>query len=168
MRRSPIVLLLCLLLLFIGAACAGTEGTVRMPQPYVTATSGGFSVETLYYLRWAETWTGEGWLAADGVPVGEDLERSRDLFDRYTLTREGPVTLLFSGEVGHENPTLRVYDESYALVDKYQGDLEAALAALEPGTWWCSVSVTLEGTYIRSQQRCERRGYECLFRLVVE
>ena len=143
-------------------------GTVQYPRPYVSASSGGVTVGTLYHERWAETWNGEFWLSADGIPVEATLEQYRDLFDRYTLNREGPVTLTFSDEVLHENTRLRIYDENYQLVAMDTGDPEAVLNALGPGTWWCSVSVTVEGVYIRSQQRCEKTGYECFFRLVVE
>ena len=115
---------------------------------------------------WAETWTGFGWLNADAVPLEDTVQRHWE--EIPVLTPEGPDELSVSpGQGVRYSGRMDVYDETMNWLFRQWEEDPAPLTALEPGTYLCALRVSVTGDYIASEDRHERTGYQCLFRLVI-
>lgn len=126
-------------------------------------SSGGETIDPYEMMRFAETWTGDGWLAADGVPAGEALEYEDDI-PTIRLGSDG-LSFTFAPDVAQARE-LRVYAKDFSEILLMNAG-NAELAALAPGEYYCVLTVAQNGRYIESEGRCEVFGTDCIFRLVV-
>ena len=104
-------------------------------------------------LRWAETWTGDGFLAADGEPVEAMIAEHGD--EIPILVFRGELKLRLAEGVSRSRPLLRVYDQELTMLISEPDEDLAVLEDLPPGTYWCSLVVSRKGTYIPEADRCE-------------
>ena len=126
-------------------------------------SSGGETVTPYEMMRYAETWTGDGWLAADGVPAGEALEYE-DEIPTIRLGSDG-LSFTFAPDVAQARE-LRVYAKDFSEILLMNAG-NAELAALAPGEYYCVLTVSQSGRYIESEGCSEVFGTDCIFRLVV-
>lgn len=109
----------------------------------------------------AQTWGGDGWLAADGMSLMNSLPELSAGLPTLVLADDFTLTLA-------ENATfscLSVYDEDYERI--YYSDSLDRLDALPSGTYYVSIVVSLQGAYIAEGEDYEANCYECVFRLIV-
>ena len=136
------------------------------PIPLLSVScSGEDSIFPYFYSRWSETWTGDGFLAADGEPVETMIAEHRE--EIPILVFRGELKLRLAEGVSRSRPLLRVYDQELTmLISEPEEDL-SVLEDLPPGTYWCSLVVSRKGTYIPEADRCESTGYNCIFALII-
>ncbi len=137
----------------------------RPPGPYLTVTSAGQSAAAVPHMLHARTWSDELhlWIAADGVPIQELLERPDQI---PTLTLADDFALSFGGGAVRKSPLIVYDDQLYQRNGSDPGD--AALNWLAPGTWYCGVEVHGPlGRYIAGEDAYEESVYVCVFRLIV-
>ena len=144
---------------------AGAELYRAATEPCLTVRSGKETVSPYPAMRWAETWMGDGFLAADGIPVDATVQEHQE--EIPTLIRGQEVELRFREDARPASPVLRVYSQKLELLGTWWEEPEDALLSLPPGDYWCSVIVATRGHYIPRAERSESRGWDCLFRLVV-
>ena len=136
------------------------------PVPLLSVScSGEDSIFPYFYSRWSETWTGDGFLAADGEPVEAMIAEHRD--EIPILLFRGELKLRLAEGVSRSRPLLRVYDQELTMLISEPDEDLAVLEDLPPGTYWCSLVVSRKGTYIPEADRCESYGYNCIFRLEI-
>ncbi len=136
------------------------------PVPLLSVScSGEDSIFPYFYSRWSETWTGDGFLAADGEPVEAMIAEHRD--EIPILLFRGELKLRLAEGVSRSRPLLRVYDQELTMLISEPDEDLAVLEDLPPGTYWCSLVVSRKGTYIPEADRCESYGYDCIFRLEI-
>ena len=136
------------------------------PIPLLSVScSGEDSIFPYFYSRWSETWTGDGFLAADGEPVEAMIAKHRD--EIPILLFRGELKLRLADGVSRSRPLLRVYDQELTMLISEPDEDLAVLEVLPPGTYWCSLVVSRKGTYIPEADRCESYGYNCIFRLEI-
>ena len=136
------------------------------PIPLLSVScSGEDSIFPYFYSRWSETWTGDGFLAADGEPVEAMIAKHRD--EIPILLFRGELKLRLADGVSRSRPLLRVYDQELTMLISEPDEDLAVLEDLPPGTYWCSLVVSRKGTYIPEADRCESYGYNCIFRLEI-
>ena len=128
----------------------------------VSSENGAMYIVPYTMLRFSETWTEQGWLAADGVPletvqIVSAVPQLRLGADGLTYAY-GPGTARVGG--------LRVYTPDLSELLLTDAD-NAALTALEPGLYYCVQTVVQTGRYIESEGRSETTGLDCIFRLIV-
>ena len=93
----------------------------RPSGPFLTVTSGGQSAAAVTLLLHERDWADDArkWIAGDGPPVQELLERPEQI---PTLTLADDFTLSFGGGAVRKSP-LVIYDEKlYPQKDNYPGD----------------------------------------------
>ena len=149
--------------LFFGGPEESAGEAVPGESPLLTVSCGGVSVEPYTAGRWAETWTGDGWLAADGEPVEASIREHGD--EIPVLILDGELTLTLGKGASRSNPMLRVFDIDLNLLVRRDDKSFEALYELPPGDYWCSMVVTQRGDYVPSENRYESFGYDCVFRL---
>ena len=115
--------------------------------------------------RWAETWTGDGWLSADGIPIEATI--AEHMAEIPTLELRGEFTLRLETGVSRCSPLLRIYDKDVNLLVQQLDEDLIPLTELEPGTYWVTLGACRKGKYISEQDRYEKTGYDCVFRLVI-
>ena len=115
--------------------------------------------------RWAETWTGDGWLSADGIPIEATI--AEHMAEIPTLELRGEFTLRLETGVSRCSPLLRIYDKDMNLLVQQLDEDLIPLTELEPGTYWVTLGACRKGKYISEQDRYEKTGYDCVFRLVI-
>ena len=136
------------------------------PVPLLSVScSGEDSIFPYFYSRWSETWTGDGFLAADGEPVEAMIAEHRDEIPILLFREE--LKLRLAEGVSRSRPLLRVYDQELTMLISEPDEDLAVLEVLPPGTYWCSLVVSRKGTYIPEADRCESYGYNCIFRLEI-
>ena len=129
-------------------SCPGTEPISPYPAP-----------------RWTETWTGDGWLSADGIPIETTI--AEHVEEIPTLELRGEFSLRLETGVSRCGPLLRVYDKDMNLLIRQDDEDLTPLTALQPGTYWVTLGACRNGKYISEQDKYERTGYDCVFRLVI-
>ncbi len=136
------------------------------PVPLLSVScSGEDSIFPYFYSRWSETWTGDGFLAADGEPVEAMIAEHGD--EIPILVFRGELKLRLAEGVSRSRPLLRVYDQELTMLISEPDEDLSVLEDLPPGTYWCSLVVSRKGTYIPEADRCESYGYNCIFRLEI-
>ncbi len=135
-------------------------------EALLTVSCGGETVVPYPAFLWAETWTEFGWLNADGIPLEFTVQEHWE--EIPVLTPEGADELSVSPGHGVQySGRMDVYDENMDRLFRQWEEDPAVLASLEPGTYLCALRVTVTGDYIASEDRHERTGYQCLFRLLI-
>ncbi len=135
-------------------------------EALLTVSCGGETVVPYPAFLWAETWTELGWLNADAEPLEFTVQERWE--EIPVLTLEGPDELSVSPGHGVQySGWMDVYDENVDRLFRQWEEDPAVLTAQEPGTYLCALRVTVTGDYIASEDRHERTGYQCLFRLVI-
>ena len=135
-------------------------------EALLTVSWGGKTVVPYPALLWAETWTGFGWLNADAIPL--ELTVQEHWEEIPVLTPEGADELSVSPGHGVQySGRMDVYDENVDRLFRQGEEDPDVLTTLEPGTYLCALRVTVTGDYSASEDRHERTGYQCLFRLVI-
>ena len=159
-------------------SCVIDEGTVRQARelffgepdpadvPLFTVSCGSQTVAPWLHFRWAETWTGQGWLCADGIPVEEDVLEHAD--ETPWLILAGELTLEVREGVTRASPALQIYDKTLnRLIEGDWSDADRLLKTLEPGEYWCAFGVCVQGEYVPEEEQYERSGYDAVIRLIV-
>ena len=140
--------------------------SVASGEALLTVSCGGETVVPYPAFLWAETWTELGWLNADAEPLEFTVQERWE--EIPVLTLEGPDELSVSPGHGVQySGRMDVYDENVDRLFRQWEEDPAVLTALGPGTYLCALRVTVTGDYIASEDRHERTGYQCLFRLVI-
>ncbi len=140
--------------------------SVASGEALLTVSCGGETVVPYPAFLWAETWTELGWLNADAEPLEFTVQERWE--EIPVLTLEGPDELSVSPGHGVQySGRMDVYDENVDRLFRQWEEDPAVLTALGPGTYLCALRVTVTGDYIASEERHERTGYQCLFRLVI-
>jgi hypothetical protein len=146
---------------------AGTSSAAEQPTEAwkLKVSSGGETVTAYEMQRFAETWDGGHWLAADGLPVEAALEHASEI---PTLTLDWDF--LVSYGTGITNRTYpAVYDRTFRHVLDCDPAGAAQLFLLEPGEYYVVFGVFGPvGRYIESEGRYEESGWDCILRLRVE
>jgi len=142
----------------------GSTSAVMDENYPIKITSGESSIYPYPHFKYSEDWTGEGFLCADGVPVGMTLSEflAEDLLPAVPYSDDFAVTYA-------ENVTFRsinLYNTAFELL----GNLFdfADLSTLEAGEYYLGIVVNEQGAYIEEAKQYECTGWECLFRLIVK
>ena len=136
-----------------------------LPDAPVTVSCGGAAVIPYIAMRWAETWTGDGFLAGDGM--APDFVIREHAAEIPVLRRDGSVSLTYGAGAAPAGTVLRIYTADLELWKACGEEPEAELEALPPGTWWCSLGVVRTGRYIPEAERSESFGDDAIFCLEV-
>jgi len=130
--------------------------------PLVLITSNSETYTPFVNSIWSSTWTGEGWVEADYLPL---------INKRSEVAHELPVIIYnndFSVDLG-KNVTfqwLSIFNDSFEPVHD-NADL-SLLKELHEGTYYIILVVNKQGKLIKTENEHEASGYECTFSLVVK
>ncbi len=125
-------------------------------------------VDCYLHMRSAMTWTGNGWIHADGKPLADILREEN--ISKIPTEHYSP-SLCYYGGYGRLSP-LRVYDENLEPV--YDNEFEEgrtgtkALRWLSPGTYYCVFGASGPKDYVEAVGEYASIYYDAVFRLVVD
>lgn len=111
---------------------------------------------------WAQSWTENGWLAADGVSLSMQLPDISSELPVVTYSEDFAVEY---GE-GVSISGLSVYNDSFKEV--YHNVDLSYFEELSKGTYYIAITVSEQGNYIEAEKKYEMAGYHCAYRLVVQ
>ena len=159
MKRTIAFFLVAVLLLI----CTGC-GLWNNPadEPLIVEYSGGEAVEPYEKFRWSQSWTNNGWLAADSVYMIGELEELSKSFPSITYSDD------FEIRCGSKVTAtgLRVFDS--ALESIRTNATESFLDTLSPGTYYILINVRVQGNYIAAAKDYEYSGFDCGYTLIIE
>ena len=157
MKRAVILLLVFVLLLCSGCSVWDDSADVSLIQVH----SNQVSVAPYESLLWAQSWTGEGWLAVDAVSLSRQFSQVYQEFPSVTYGDD----FEFRCREGVSVQYLSVYDANLDTVHS-NASLDA-LKTLSPGTYYLVINVKVQGYYIPAAENYEYTGYECAYQLIV-
>lgn len=129
----------------------------------VAITSGGNVIYPYPHFLYGETWTGEGFLCADGVPVGMTLSAASADGSLPTVPYSEDLAVAYAENVTFRS--MRIYDGAFEAQGELSGPAE--LPELGEGEHYIGIVVNAQGRYIEEAEQYECTGWECLFRLTV-
>lgn len=131
--------------------------------PILTIHSGGTSIKADEHFSSALTFSTYGWLAADGESADNLLP---------TVAAELPsVTMNDDFSLEYKNNctfnSVAIYNEAY---NRVRTDIVKPedLKSLQPGSYYISIKVHCQGSYIESENKYENSRYHCMFKLTIE
>lgn len=173
-RQSYRALLAAVLIMLLLAASGCTappnaadpmETTAPSPRIPLTVTAGNETIQPYPIVRWSYFWDAQnkGWLAADGIPVWDQLPNIADTVP--VITYSGDLSLQY-GE-GSTSGEIAVYNEAFVglQIDHTLG--EEVLHRFPKGIYYISISVKHQGSYIEEGKDYASSGYDCVFKMIV-
>lgn len=153
------VLLLSLAVVFLCSCGKASEetGWVMDEAPYVTIVSGEESMVPYFHFGYSWEWTDKGWLSADGEYWLYTLSDTESEFP--VVTWGGGIELVFNRDSSFRY--IHILDEDCA--ELYYGDDLSVLDELEPGRYYVSIAVTVQGQYIPEGDDFEHSGWLAVF-----
>ena len=131
----------------------------------LTVISGGETVKPYIHFAYSSEWTGEGFLAADGTQLQEELAV---LADKPKALPE----LKYSQNIDFDYAPfvtfvrMQIFDENYEEVKSTENLDE--LGRLEAGKYYIGILVNERGRFIEEADQYEYSGNICVFCLMVE
>ena len=155
---------LVLLLSFCGCSAilppeeASTEATENTP---IFAICDGKVIEPYKSFLWAETWSGDGWIAADGMRISSQLPTIS-----HTLpTINGKDFDIHYGS-GISPESISVYNSEFECI--HNTDEPCPTDLLEEGTYYLVITVIEQGKFIPLQGKHESSCYEYAYKIVIQ
>ena len=148
-------------------AFGGDESDLESELPIAMVGSGGVSLGCYLHPKSSRTWTDDGWLHADGIPLSRELVES--LGTKIHTEHYSPDLRYSYGYSQFES--LRVYNENmepvYPEAVATGHTALSALRWLSPGSYYCTFGVTGPLKYIEEAGDYETSSYYAIFRLNV-
>ena len=139
---------------------------VTLAQPReapLTVASGGETVIPYLHFAWSAEWTGEGFLAADGLYLDAELPRLAAEGLLPELLAANDLAITYGEHVRLSR--VQLFDENFArLADPANPN---ALADLESGKYCVAVVINEQGEYVEEADAYENTGWACVFMLIV-
>lgn len=169
--KSRTLVAALLLLTLVLTACSApqtspdplaTVSTTQAPAPLLSVRANGETIAAHELFLSALSWSGRGWLAADGAPAEHHLPTvaaslpTITMADDFSLEYRDNCSFYF----------MRVYNEAYERILPELTEPEA-LKTLQAGTYYISIVVKLQGDYIETEKKYESSTYSCVFKLSV-
>ena len=128
----------------------------------VTAYSDGREVKPLEVFVWADTWTGDGWISADGARIDSCLSTTAHNIPLIPNSKD----FSFKYGTGVEFVSMTVYNGKFEKISQTDGP--TPIEELESGTYYLIIEATKQGKFIISQNKYETSCYQFAYRLVIE
>lgn len=110
---------------------------------------------------WSSTWTGNGWLAADGMSISYKLPLMYD--ELPAISYSSDFALQYNEYISFTD--LSVFNYNLEQIC-FNVDM-SYLNKLPEGEYYVSVDIVEQGNFIEEESAFEKKGYECVFKLVV-
>lgn len=137
------------------------DETVDMSNSLISVYSDGILTEPYENWIWSETYYGDGWLSADGISIYYEFPEVHEEIPRINY---GDDFEIYYGN-GVSFSFISVYSENFE--ELYHNEGEYVLENLKEGTYYIVISVKAQGKYIKSEDKYESSGYQCVYKLEV-
>jgi len=127
----------------------------------ISVQSAGIFVKPYENFVWAQSWSEDGWLSADGMRVSYKFSDVDN--DIPSITYSDNFAIHYGD--GVEFLSLMVYDSAFERVPNT--DNIDALNELAEGTYYLVITVKKQGDYIESDDKYEYTGYECVYKITI-
>ena len=127
----------------------------------ISVQSAGIFVKPYENFVWAQSWSEDGWLSADGMRVSYKFSDVDN--DIPSITYSDNFAIHYGD--GVEFLSLMVYDSAFERVPNT--DNIDALNELAEGTYYLVITVKIKGDYIESDDKFEQTGYECVYKITI-
>ena len=171
-KLTALVLALALMLSFGG--CANIENNKDTDAPNSDQTKPVIVNDSLILVQsvdalekpyenflWAENWSENGWVSADGMSISHKLS---DIAKEIPQITYGDDFEIHYGE-GVEFISLSVYNSDFDRI--HHNVQQEVLRTLEEGTYYLAITVKVQGEYFEADEKYECSGYECAYKLVI-
>ena len=165
--KVKIILTIILLPILLLSGCIPAYGPLNENSetmvPILTVHSGGASIKTDAHFSSALTFSTYGWLAADGASSDSLLpEVAAELPE---IIMDENIVLEYKENCTFNSIT--IYNEAHKRIRTDIVKTED-LKSLQPGSYYISIKVHCQGSYIESEKKYESSRYHCMFKLTVE
>ncbi len=123
--------------------------------------SNGETTVPFLQLLWDRSWTGDGWLSADGMSLIYMLPEIAEQFP--IVTYDDDFTVQFKEGVSFTY--MSIYDDGFERL--YHNVDLSYLEGLPEGVYYIEIVVENQGKYIKSENQYEYHGYDCAFKLAI-
>ena len=133
------------------------DTTGEEDSSFVSVLSDGNIINAYEGFLWSETWTGAGWLCADGTRLSGNLSSVYHQLPK--IPNGNDYGIIYSD--GVEFNSMSVFNNDFEEIINVTEPLPTD--KLEEGRYYLIITVTVQGKFVPSQNKYETSCYQCAF-----
>ena len=131
-------------------------------EALLAVRSGAVQISCYENFLWASSWTGDGWLSADGMSLFHQLSNLCNEFPEIAFCED----FSFLCHKDAVFSSFSVYNEAFERLHYNTQNLQV-LEELPRGIYYLVGNVTIRGSWIEEEDAYEMTGYECACKLII-
>ena len=138
----------------------GEGGVVTVEDSLILVQSGATQSKPYENFLWAEEWSEDGWISADGTSITDKFSEKQHEIPQITYGEDFEIHY----KEGVKLISLSVYNSDFEILQRDAAP--SALKDLTNGMYYLIITVKDQGKYIEAEQEYEYAGYECVYQIV--
>ena len=162
-KHLAVILVLVLMLSFsgCGAVNQGERNTISVYDCPILVQCNDTLVMPYVNFSWSTSFHDGEWLSADGRSISRNFPEIQNEIPQITYSEDFEIHCRKKVSVSR----LTVYDGAFELLQSEQD--QTVLSELTEGEYYLVIQVTIEGDYIRSEEKFESSGYQCVYKMTI-